>query len=169
MPFGDDTAVMVKIATEAEINTHLQTLTETPQRILACANGLDEMRLETPFAPDEWSIVEILAHVRGAADVWSYSIYAMLTVDNPKLPYLHPRVWTKKQGYARLSFAENFEAFKVGRNNLVRVLSGLSLKDWGRSATIKGKVATYTVFGETMRMALHDADHCNQLETIVKS
>jgi hypothetical protein len=158
---------MVKKVTEDQIRIHLQTLTETPQRIFACTNGMDEVRLSTPPAPDEWSIVEILAHVRAAAEVWSDSIYAMLSQDNPELTYIHPRTWMKKQGYAKLSFAENFQSYKVGRDKLLRTLAGLSFEDWSRSARFIGKANTYTVFGETLRMALHDADHANQLETMV--
>jgi hypothetical protein len=160
---------MAKKIIEAQIREYLQTLTQTPQRILDCIKGMDESQLKTPLAPKEWSIVEILAHMRGGADVWSYSIYAMLMLDNPVLAFIHPRDWAKKQQYATLSFAENFEAFKVGRDNLVRILGGLSFEEWGRSATFTGKVNTFTIFGETMRMALHDADHCNQLERLLLS
>jgi hypothetical protein len=157
---------MPKIATEAQIKIHLQTLTETPSRLLACSAGLDETRLKTAPASDAWSVVEHLAHLRGAADVWSFSIYAMLTTDKPQLAYLHPREWAKRQKYTKLSFAENFEAFKIGRDNLLRILTGLSMEEWGRSATITGKVNTFTVFGETLRMASHEADHCQQLQTM---
>jgi len=159
---------MVKIATEAQITTHLQTLTEAPQCILDCTAEMDELQLKTAPAPGEWSIVEIMAHVRGSAEVWSNSIYAMLSQEKPQLTYIHPRTWVKKQGYPKLSFAENFQAYKVERDNLLHTLRGLSFEDWGRSATFTGKVNTFTVFGETMRMALHEADHCQQLQKTFK-
>jgi hypothetical protein len=155
---------MPKKITEAQIREHLQTLRATPQRIATYTEGLDERRLSTPPAPGEWSVVEILAHLRGCADVWSYSIYAMLTLDSPELAHIHPRDWTKKQNYSTLTFTENFQAFKVGRDNLVRILEGLSFEEWGRSARFIGKANIYTIFGETMRMALHEVDHNHQLE-----
>jgi hypothetical protein len=36
--------------------------------------------------------------------------------------------------------------------------------DWNRSARFPGKVNTFTVFGETMRMVLHASDHWEQIE-----
>ena len=72
---------MPKKITEAGISLHLQTLRDTPQRIAACTQGVTELRLTTPPAPDAWSARDILAHLRGCAEVWSYSIYAMLTLD----------------------------------------------------------------------------------------
>jgi hypothetical protein len=161
--------IMPKQVSETQIKVHLQTLIETPQRIAACTQGMDEIRLNTAPAPNEWSAVEILAHLRGCADVWSYSIYAMLILDEPELAHIHPRDWTKKLNYSILSFAENFQAFRAGRDNLVRILKGLSFEQWGRSARFIGKANTYTIFGETMRMALHEVDHCNQLDTMFSS
>jgi hypothetical protein len=157
------------IITEAKIAAHLQTLRQTPQRIAACTNGLDEQHLKTPPMPKEWSPVEILAHLRGCAEVWSYSIYAMLTLDNPELAHIHPRDWAKKLGYAELSFAENFEAFEAGRKGLLRVLEGLPFAAWERSTRFMGRVNTFTIFGETERMAGHEAVHCDQLEAMLLS
>jgi DinB family protein len=157
---------MLKKVTEEQIKLYLQTLIDTPQLILKYTEGLDEARLKTPPASDEWSVVDILAHLRGCADVWSYSIYAMLTLDNPGLAFIHPRAWTKTQQHDKLSFAENFQAYQVGRDNLVRVRQGLSFEDWNRWARFIGKANVYTIFGETMRMALHEMDHWEQLEAM---
>lgn len=157
---------MPKAMTEAQIRTHLQTLTTTPPRIAACTHGIVESQLAAAPAPDAWSAVDILAHLRGCADVWSASIYTMLVLDNPELPYIHPRDWTAMQQYATLSFEENLRAFQIGRDNLVRVLAGLSPAQWERAARVQGKANTYTVAGETRRMALHELEHCQQLETM---
>ncbi|MBZ0284745.1 MAG: DinB family protein [Anaerolineae bacterium] len=160
---------MPKKVTEAQVKIHLKMLIETPERIAACTAGMDETRLKMPPAPNEWSLVEILAHLRGCAEVWSYSIYAMLTLDKPELGHIHPRDWTKRLGYADLSFAENFQAFKVGRDHLVRILQGLTFEEWDRSCRFIGRANTFTVFGETMRMALHELDHCQQIEAMFSS
>ncbi len=160
---------MPKKVTEEAIKLHLQTLTETPPLILNCTKGMDETQLIAPLAPGEWSMVEIMAHLRACSDVWSYSIYAMYTLDNPQLAFIHPRDWAKKLGYAKLTFAENFMAYEVGRMNLLRILNGLKLEDWDRSAMFIGKANTFTIFGETMRMALHEDDHSQQLKTMFLS
>lgn len=156
-------------ATEAEIKRYLQTLLDTPQLLTTWTQGLDEAQLKTPPAPKEWSLVEILAHLRACADVWTYSIYAMLMLDKPTLTHIHPRDWMKFQGYTTLSFAENFLAYSVGRDNLVRILEPLSMDQWERSCTFIGRHNTFTVFGETMRMALHELDHRQQIKAMLST
>jgi hypothetical protein len=159
---------MVKKVNQAEIDLYLKTLAETPQKFLTWAESKNETDLRSA-ASGEWSFVEIVAHVRGCSEVWTYSIFAMLTVDDPVLAYIHPRAWTKMQGYETLSFAENYQAFKVGRDNLLRILNGLTFDGWNRAARFADKANVYTVFGETLRMARHEMDHCNQLETTTSS
>lgn len=160
---------MPKKITEAGIKEYLQTLSKTPGRIAAATSGHDETRLRTPPTPGEWSAVQILAHLKSSADVWAYSIYAMLTLDNPQLADIHPRAWAKIQKYEKVTFAETLLAFEVERRNLLRILHGLSFEDWGRSSTFIGKVNTFTIFGQTMRMAMHDLDHCQQIEAMFAS
>jgi hypothetical protein len=155
--------------TEAQIREYLQSLNEAPRRIAACTQGLDEIRLKTAPAPDEWSAEEIMAHVRGSAEARTRTIHKMLALDNPRLPYVSPRGWVRKQKYDTLSFAENFRAYQVERADLIRVLQGLSLDQWNRSATFTGKSSASTVFDQAMSMAQHDLDHCNQLETMFPS
>jgi hypothetical protein len=160
---------MPKKITEAQITSYLQTLRETPQRITTIIGDSDETRLRTLFVSGEWSAVQILAHLRGCAEVWGYTIYAMLILDTAELAHIHPRDWTKKLGYEKLSFEENFTAFKVERTNLIRMLEKLSFEDWGRSASFIGRANTQTIFSQTLRMALHELDHCKQLETMFLS
>lgn len=157
---------MSKKITESEILIHLQTLSETPRRLHACTDGLDDQRLRAA-PPDEWSPVEIMGHLRACAEIWSFSICAMLTLDSPELGHVHPRDWVKKLGYASLGFAENLEALEVGRKNLLRLLQPLTLDAWGRSARFVGMRNVHTIFDETYRMATHEAGHCEQIEQLL--
>jgi hypothetical protein len=160
---------MPKEMTEEAIQSYLQSIKETPDRIRRATMHLDETRLATPLAPKEWSAVQILAHLRAGADVWGYSIYAMLTLDTPEMADIHPRAWDKMQAYAQLSFAENLQAFEIERRNLVRVLGKLSFAAWGREGRFIGKVNVHSIFSQTMRLASHELDHCQQLETSFSS
>jgi hypothetical protein len=157
---------MPKKVTEAQITSYLQTLRETPQRIATATAGIDETRLKKA-PPQEWSLVKIMGHLRAGAEVWSNSIYAMLTHDNPQMDFIHPREWDKKQGYGKGSFGENLQAFTVERQKLLPILETLPFEAWGRTGHFIGKVNTYSVFGEAMRMALHESDHWGQIDKTV--
>lgn len=154
-------------STPAEIQHYLALLAATPQRIATCTGGVTDDRLHAAPAPKEWSVAEILAHLRGCEDVWSFSIYAMLLEDDLTLPILHPRKWTKIMRYAELDFRRSLQAFSLKREELLTVLRNLPEKAWDRTAII-GRNA-HSVFSQARRMALHEDEHCTQIETILKA
>ncbi|MBI3244145.1 MAG: DinB family protein [Chloroflexi bacterium] len=152
--------------TSAEIQKHLSLLAETPRRIAASTTGLAELRLKTSPGDKKWSVVELLAHLRACDDLWSHSIYAMLTQDSPMLPLLDERRWAKTTRYASLEFQQSFQAFALKRGELLRVLADLPEAVWARTASIEGR--THSVFSQARRMALHEHEHCQQIEALCK-
>jgi DinB superfamily len=140
-------------ATPARIQEFLALLSDTPRQLSSLVARLDESHLYTAPAEKAWSASEILAHLRSCADVWIYSIYAMLTEEHPALPDINERKWAKVTGYARLPIALSLQAFTFQREELMRVLRGLPFEGWERSALIFE--LEHTVFSQARRMALH--------------
>lgn len=151
-------------ATSTEIEEVLQLLTETPQRITVVAEALGDDRLQ--LKPDEksWSANDILAHLRACADVWGETIAAMLQDDEPVLKYLSPRTYLEKTDYPELPFQESFLVFADQRRLMLQALHALEFEDWSRGAMIKDR--RHTVFSQARRMALHEATHCEQIESL---
>lgn len=153
-------------ATLPEIEKYLYLLEETPQRLLKSTKSVDETRLQQRTAKEQWSVNDILAHLRACADVWGDSIDAMLAEDRPTVPYRHPRQWIKKTDYPELPFHVSLKAFTAQRKKLLKALKGLSLEDWSRAATIQGR--EHTVFTQVRRMAMHENVHCEQIESLLQ-
>jgi DinB family protein len=153
-------------ATPSEIEKYLRIISETPQQIAQAAKGLEEVRLQ--FKPDRksWSANDILAHLRSCADLWTHSIYAMLADDEPVFSDINERKWAKVTRYDELSFAESLQVFSLQRENLVRVLKALPFESWERSAIIFER--KHTVFTQTRRMAKHEAEHCEQILSLLR-
>lgn len=153
-------------ATLPEIEKYLYLLEETPQRLLKSTQSVDETRLQQRSAKEQWSVNDILAHLRACADVWGDSIDAMLTEEHPTVPYRHPRQWIKKTDYPELPFHESLKAFTAQRKKLLKAVKRLSLEDWSREATIQGR--EHTVFTQVRRMAMHENVHCEQIESLLQ-
>jgi hypothetical protein len=98
--------------------------------------------------------------------VWGDSIDAMLAENLPTLPHIHPRKWIKETNYLELAFHESFQAFIKQRQRLLRTLEKLSFEDWSRAATIAGR--NHTVFTQARRMAKHEHEHCEQIESLLQ-
>jgi hypothetical protein len=148
--------------TQAEIQEYVAMLEETVARISALTDRLTDEQLATPPGNKEWSVIEILAHVRGCNDVWTYSIYAMLAENNPILPDVDERRWAKAARYASLGFQQSFQALRLSRAELLRVLRDLPEAGWERTCDIGRR--KHSVFSQVRRMALHEQEHWAQIE-----
>jgi uncharacterized damage-inducible protein DinB len=124
-----------------------------------------EDQLHYKATKQEWSISDILAHLRSCSDVWGSTIEAMLGDKNPLLPDVHPRQWLKQTNYLHLRFDESFQALTHQRARLLSILKQLPLEDWSRSATIGRR--KHTIFSQVRRMAKHEAGHAAQIESML--
>lgn len=150
--------------TQAEIEDVLHLLAKTPERITAVIQTLAPAQLHARPDSNAWSINEILAHLRACADVWGKDIDAMLAEDSPTLRHISPRTYLHKTNYLTLEFAASFQMFTEQRRTLLVKLHSLSQPQWARSAEIKGR--RHTVFSQARRLALHEAGHYEQIESL---
>ena len=144
-------------------------LAETPARIAALSAGLSAAQLRTMSNVDEWSMNEVLAHLRACADVWGNCIVQIIAEDNPTLRAVNPRTWIKQTDYRDREFLPSFQAFGAQRAALLAVLEPLPHEGWSRQATVTGagKVLERTVLFYGDRLARHERQHVVQIEQIV--
>jgi hypothetical protein len=153
-------------STPREIEKFTTQLAESPRLIAELTSGLTDEQLGAQPEAKIWSAVEILAHLRACADLWSFSIYAMLAEHEPQLPDINERKWVRVAGYAGLPFAASFQVYAGQRAELLQVLYTLPTEAWERSALIFGR--KHTVFTQVRRMAKHEAEHCAQLVELLR-
>lgn len=149
----------------------LSLLTEQPERIGALTEGLTPEQLRTRPAPDEWSINDILAHLRSCADMWGGSIETILAEDHPTIRAINPRTWIRQTDYPDLEFQPSFQAFRRQRAELLDVLNGLPPESWSRSATVTGagKPLERTVHFYAQWLATHERSHLKQIGRLADS
>lgn len=152
--------------TEAGIAEFIMLAEATPRRIAAATAAFDETRLSQSPAPEEWSALQILNHLRACEEVWMHSVYAMLAFENPTLKEIHPRQWVKTQNpYTTRTFADSLHVFTLRREALLITLRSLTLADWARGAKIDSK--THSVFSHVRRMVRHEEVHCGEIEALL--
>ncbi len=149
----------------SNIEKFLEMLVDNVARIEMDTAELDDEQL-AQSKDGEWSVTEILAHLRACDDVWTMTIQQMLVIDNPELPEIHPQGWSKRMCYDQLEFDEMFTPFQLRRYELFRLLTSLEFEDWQRSCVINGR--THTIYSQVRRMALHEAQHCDDIELLCR-
>jgi hypothetical protein len=63
--------------------------------------------------------LDVLSHLRACQDLWAFSIYAMLSQDNPELPLLDERRWVKTRRFRDLAFRTSLQAYSMEREELL--------------------------------------------------
>ena len=152
-------------ASSADIEKFVRILSETPLRVSRAITGVDQARLQAKADKRSWSVNDILAHLRSCADLWTHSIYAMLAENEPVFSDINERKWAKVARYTELPFHDSFQVFSLQRGSLLRVLKALPFEAWERSAIIFER--KHTVFTQTRRMAKHEQEHCEQIESLL--
>lgn len=151
-------------STPDDIEKILEILSETPRQLSALIAELEETHLYSKPGTKIWSVAEILGHLRSCADIWTFSIYTMLTEELPILPDINERKWAKVTSYARIPVALSLQAFTFQREELLHVLRALPFDGWQRIALIYER--KYSVFSQARRMALHEQEHLEQIRQL---
>jgi hypothetical protein len=148
----------------------LTLLAENPARIAALTEGMSHAQLHTAPNPGEWSVNDILAHLRSCADVWGGCIERIIAEDHPTLRAVNPRTWIKQTDYPEQEFQTSLEAYRTQRARLLVLLESLPPEAWYRSATVTGagKTLERTIAFYAGWLARHERSHLKPVERIVK-
>ncbi len=143
----------------------LALLAATPERIAAQTDGLTAVQLKTAPGENEWSINDVLAHLRSCADMWGGSVTTILAEDHPTIRAINPLTWIKQTNYLDLEFQPSFAAFTTQRADLLSVLEALPPDGWSRSTTVTGagKPLIRTVMTYASWLANHERSHVKQI------
>lgn len=149
------------------IDKILAILKETPPRLANLTSGLAAVQLHTAPSLGEWSVNEVLAHLRACDDVWgSCYIMTIIAQDNPTIKARNPRTWIKNTNYLEQDFQSSLRAFTEQRQKLLVILESLSPKDWTRTNTLigAGKPLQQTLLSHADGLARHERAHLKQIE-----
>jgi hypothetical protein len=150
----------------------LDILKETLPRLAAMTAGLTPDQLHTIPAAGEWSVNEVLAHLRACNEVWGgYYMMTILAQDHPTIKAVNPRTWIKNTDYLEQPFSSSLRAFTRQRKRLLAVLEPLPPRDWSRTNTLvgAGKPLQQTLHSHADGLARHERAHIKQIERIVSA
>jgi hypothetical protein len=143
----------------------LAALTAAPERLRNLRSGLSAAELAAPLGSGERSFTQALAHLVNCEDRSAEAIRLALLVNDPELAPIHPeRQLGKLARHELLDFADLNEYFRIRRLVLLRVLRGLTAKEWSRTLREAGKQRRESVYWRARTLALHELEHLDELE-----
>lgn len=135
----------------------------TPLTLRALVADVDEAQIPRQPAEDEWSIIEIVAHLADAEEMVVKRIERMLTEEDPALPAYNPEDLADVRGYRSRDLNEELDRFEAVRGALTSRLEDLDDARTGQHE----EVGEITVEAMTAHMAAHDAIHLAQISRIL--
>lgn len=147
------------------IDEILLVLEDDPRRIATLTAGLSAARLQRTPVLGDWSVNDVLAHLRSCSDARGEFIRRMLAEPKPTLRAVDPRTLIERTNYRELAFAPSFRAFARQRARLVSFLKALPRASWSRTAVVTGggpaRERTVQFYGQWL--ARHERSHVKQL------
>ena len=169
----------------------MSTIAETPQqytqRILSNAQGQDPIKVQSTTnkklarlikgvptaklrkrpAPDQWSVVEILAHFADVEIVLGWRMRSILGAPGTPIQAFDQDAWVVSGHYDKRDPRESIELHRVLREANLALLESLSPEQWkhyGQHAERGQESIEHIV----RLMAGHDVNHLQQIERILK-
>jgi hypothetical protein len=151
------------------IDQLLTQLAEQPKTIATLTAGLPRARLHRSPSHDEWSINDVLAHLRSCSDMWGKYMATIIAEDRPTIRAMNPTTWIKRTNYPELEFAPSLRAFMKQRTELLALLRPLPTAAWSRAATVTGagRPRERTVLDYARWLANHERSHVKHIARIV--
>lgn len=113
--------------------------------------------------PKEWSVLEILCHLRDVdRDINLHRIIDLTSKDNPFITGIDSDVWAEKRNYQQQDPEKTLSEYIQARKEFLENLERIDLRDWEKPA--RHSILGNTNIVELMRItAEHDRLHIRQL------
>lgn len=142
---------------EAPAGDVIQNLRKEAKVTLALLKGVDEERAAHRYAPDKWTIREVVAHVADSERVFSYRLLSFARGDRAPLPSFDENAWVPEQEAERQRFRRVVDDFKAVRAATVTLLRTLPRKAWTRRGVANNN--SMSVRALAWAIAGHEAHH----------
>lgn len=129
----------IDLVTEGDL---LATLARQGAETTALLRTVPESRGTHRYAPEKWSIKDVVLHIADAERVFAYRALSIARRDRTPLPSFDENEWARSSGADRRPLAELVREFELVRAATVALLGGLEDQQVGQRGTASGKEVT---------------------------
>ena len=108
----------------------IEALKHLPENVEAEINGVGEAVLRYRPSEGEWSIKEIVGHLRDSAEVWHKRVYMTATQTDPRFPAFDGEASVRDHAYVEADLRHMIDEMREWRLKTVEVL--MHAVDWTR-------------------------------------
>lgn len=134
-----------------------------PTTLAALLDGCTQEQAQAARGGDEnWSVVEVICHLRDAEQRGLERTRAMRDEDNPFLPAFDQEAWAHDRDYAAGDLQEAFAEYLHLRARHIAELAALPPDAWERPGQHEEQ-GRITISAHTLHLVSHDSVHAAQI------
>lgn len=145
----------------------LNSLKQTPDKVKSLVEGIGEQDLNREIFEGEWSIRNVLSHLRDAQGVLYYRLGLLLEEENPVIESKAVFEWAKDESDRPPSATAIFKTYYDSRQKTLEVLEGIPLVDWWRKGRHQ-EFGEVKVLQQASYFATHELTHLPQIQDLCK-
>jgi len=141
----------------------LSALRATPDTLAGLLVGISEDQARSAKGGDEnWSVVEVICHLRDAEEISLQRTIAMRDQDDPQIIGYNQETLALERDYQNANLEAALSGFITFRKQHLSVLSALTPAQWERPGQ-HNEFGRITIFAFVLHKVSHDANHCAQI------
>ena len=136
-----------------------------PEKLAARLAELTEARMtERTLGESEWTVREVVGHLRDMPEVYSARARQIVSETNPRMFGIDQETWVRERNYNARETGAVLNEYRAGNRDLIALLNALPADVWARPAIHPTRgAATYYDIALTFHLAHFDL-HMNQIE-----
>ena len=119
-----------------QIGEYLVNQLQEVERLLA---PLDDAAARFRYAPEKWSVKEVLGHLSDAERIFSYRLLRIGRADSTPLPGFDENAYVPPAAFDARPMADLVREFKAVRASTIALVEGLPSEAWQRRGQASGK------------------------------
>ncbi len=141
----------------------IEALNATPETLKGLLSRVTVEEARSAKGGDEdWSVVEVICHLRDAEEISLGRVKAIRDQDRPKITKYDQLVLARERKYHEADPYAALKAFAGFRKQHTAVLSALSSEQWERVGEFEA-FGPMTISAHTVHKLYHDCIHCAQI------
>lgn len=141
-------------------------LGKTPNTVKGLIDGITEEDLSREVIEGEWSIRELLTHMRDAQGVLDFRITLLIQEDEPIIESKAVFEWATSGSVSPDKTMNIFEAYHSSRLKTLQTLQEIALKDWWREGRHE-EFGRISIKQQASYFATHELTHLPQIELLI--
>jgi hypothetical protein len=141
----------------------LGTLSEQLDSTLALLGGISEEQAASRYAPDKWSIKELIGHVIDGERIFAYRALRFARNDSTELPGFEQDDYIRSANFDAYRLGELAAEFEYVRRANLSLFGHLDAESWQRRGTASG--GEVSVLAIAYIIAGHERHHIEILKT----